>query len=350
MYVKWLKDCDKDDVPEVGGKNANLGEMIKAGFPVPPGFAVTIEAYRQALSRVQGEIQDVLSGLDKNEAESLESASQQIRTLIEAQPMPSIVEEEISKYCRMLCDDCHIADLPVAVRSSATAEDLPGASFAGQQDTYLWITENRLKAAIIKCWSSLFTARAIAYRMKIGFPHEKAYMSVGVQRMVNAKTAGVMFTLNPTKGDRSKIMIGGSWGFGESVVSGEVTSDEWMVDKVVLEVIRSTISPKLIERVVDQNSGKVMIVDVPPDRQKILCLGGEEIIELAKLGKDIEQHFGSPQDIEWAIAKELPFPQNIYIVQARPETVWTGQKADPRLKTTGDATSDVVQFWLNIKA
>jgi len=351
-YVKWLKDCCKNDLPKVGGKNANLGEMIKADFPVPPGFAVTVEPYKEALSEgdLTREIQNTLSRLDVKDIESIGKASQYIRDLIEAQEMSPVVEEQVRRYYRVLCHEFGTTDLPVAVRSSATAEDLPRASFAGQQDTYLWVKEDSLITAIIKCWASLFTSRAISYRMRMDFPHEKVFISVGIQKMVDAKTAGVMFTLNPTNGDRSKIMIGGCWGLGESLVSGEVTSDEWMVDKVVLEIIKSTISPKGIERIVDQNSQKVITGDIPSDRQDIPCLGREEIIELARLGKRIEQHYGSAQDIEWAIAKDLPFPQNIFIVQTRPETVWSGEKAESKLKTTGDSKSDVVQFWLNIKA
>jgi len=351
-YVTWLKDCDKNDVPEVGGKNANLGEMIKADFPVPPGFAVTVESYKEALAErgIAKEIQDTLSGLDLKDTESIEKESQRIRDLIEAEPMPLLVEQEIRRCYGALCDEFSTSNLPAAVRSSATAEDLPDASFAGQHDTYLWVKGEGLMPAIVKCWASLFTCRAISYCMRMGIPHEKILISVGVQKMINAKAAGVMFTLNPTNGDRSKIMIDGSWGLGESVVSGSVTPDEWMVDKVVLEIIKGTVSPKSIECVVDQNSDKVITVDTPSDRQTIPCLAGEEVIELAKLGKRIEQHYGSPQDIEWAIDKELPFPENIFIVQARAETVWSGQRTEPKLKTTGSSTGDMIEFWRNIKA
>jgi len=351
-YVRWLKDCNKSDYLLVGGKNANLGEMIKAGFPVPLGFAVTVESYKEVLTKsgLAKEIQDALFGLDVKDTEAIDRAGQYIRGLIEAQPMPTVVEEQVRRYYQDLCHDYGITELPVAVRSSGTAEDLPGASFAGQQDTYLWVKGDELLTAIIKCQASLFTSRAIAYRMRMGFLHNKVLISVGVQTMVNAKAAGVMFTINPTNGDRSKIMMGGSWGLGESVVSGEVTPDEWKVDKVVFEIIHATISTKRVERIVDQNSEKVITVDVPSDRQDTPCLSNEEVIEIAKLGKRIEQHYDSAQDIEWAIAKDLPFPQNIFIVQTRPETVWSERKVESKLKTTGSSTADVVEFWLNIKA
>jgi len=351
-YVRWLKDCNKSDFLLVGGKNANLGEMIKAGFPVPLGFAVTAESYKEVLikSGLAKEIENALFGLVVKDTEAIDRAGQYIRGLIGAQPMPPVVEEQVRRYYQDLCHEYGMTDLPVAVRSSGTAEDLPGASFAGQQDTYLWVKGDELITAIVKCQASLFTSRAIAYRIRMGFLHNKVLISVGVQTMVDAKTAGVIFTLNPANGDRSKIMVGGSWGLGESVVSGEVTSDEWKVDKVVFEIVHATISSKRIERIVDQNSEKVITADVSSERQDTPCLSNEEVIELAKLGKRIERHYGSAQDIEWAIAKDLPFPQNIFIVQARPETVWSERKVESKLKTTGSSTADVVEFWLNIKA
>ena len=352
QYLRWLKDCNRSDFALVGGKNANLGEMIKAGFPVPLGFAVTVESYKETLTggSLVKEIQDALFGLDVKDTASIDKAGQYIRGLIEAAPIPPVVEEQVRKYYEALCQKHGIRNLPVAVRSSATAEDSPSASFAGQQDTYLWVKDDELVSAIVKCQASLFTSRAIAYRMRMGFLHDKVFISVGVQKMINAKAAGVMFTLNPANGDRSKIMVGGNWGLGESVVSGEVTSDEWAVDKVVFEITKATIAPKGIERIVDKHLERVITANIPSDRQSIPCLDNGEVIELAKLGKRIDEHFGQAQDIEWVIDKDLPFPQNIFIVQTRPETVWSLRKGESKLKTTGKATADVVQFWLNIKA
>jgi pyruvate,water dikinase len=352
QYLRWLKDCNRSDFALVGGKNANLGEMIKADFPVPLGFAVTVESYKETLTGggLVKEIQDALFSLDVKDTDSIDKAGQYIRGLIEAEPIPPVVEEQVWKYYEALCREHGIRNLPVAVRSSATAEDSPSASFAGQQDTYLWVKGDELIRAIVKCQASLFTSRAIAYRTRMGFLHDKVFISVGVQKMVHAKAAGVMFTLNPANGDRSKIMVGGSWGLGESVVSGEVTPDEWAVDKVVFEIIKTTIAPKGIERIVDKRLERVITANIPSDRQSIPCLDNGEVIELAKLGKRIEEHFGLAQDIEWVIDKDLPFPQNIFIVQTRPETVWSLKKGESKLKTTGKATADVVQFWLNIKA
>ncbi|MFQ5418975.1 MAG: PEP/pyruvate-binding domain-containing protein, partial [Anaerolineae bacterium] len=220
-----------------------------------------------------------------------------------------------------------IPNLPVAVRSSATAEDLPGASFAGQQDTYLWIVGiEAVLSHVRKCWASLYTARAIVYRIEKGFPHEKVFMSVGVQKMVNAKTAGVMFTLNPINGDRSKVVIDASWGLGEAVVGGEVTPDNYMVDKIALEIIRRAISPKMIEYRANPQEKRVDRVDVEPARQTVQCLTDKEILALTKYAKIAEKHYGRPQDLEWAIDADLAPPRNIVLLQSRPETVWSDRK------------------------
>ncbi len=348
--IKWLAECDKDQIPKVGGKNSNLGEMIKADLPVPPGFVVTVDAYQQALSEanLREKIMETLSGLDTKDTRTVEKVSQDIRSLIEKLAMRPELEKEIEKRYTSLCHQCGVSEIPVAVRSSATAEDLPEASFAGQQDTYLWIKKKNLTKAIVRCWASLFTSRAICYRAKMGVPHEEVDISVGIQTMVDAQKAGVMFTMNPINNDRTKIVVEGSWGLGESVVAGDVTPDEWVVDKVVMEISSRRISPKLIKRMVDSSSQEVVTVDVPLDKQEVPCLNDEEILEIAKLGKRIEQHYDWPQDIEWAISKQLYFPENIFILQTRPET--TEHKVGAKLRSTGDSKMDVIQFWKNLKA
>jgi pyruvate,water dikinase len=325
-YILWFRDCDKTCLSRVGGKNASLGEMTRAGLRVPPGFAITTAAYRDFLdqARLGPEIKKILDGLDTEDVTAAEQASRDIRQMMGSAALSAPIEDAIVGAYEKLCTDCGVPDLPVAVRSSATAEDLPGASFAGQQDTTLWVRS--AVSVIIRtaiCWSSLFTARAIAYRNQMGFPHEKVLISVGVQKMANAKTAGVMFTLNPTNGDRSKVIMDASWGLGESVVSGVVTPDNYLVDKVTLTIIRRTASPKLIEYEPDPESDRVEIRDVPAERQTRLCLSDEEVITLAELGKRIEQHYGMPQDIEWAIDRDLRFPDNVVVLQSRPETVWS---------------------------
>jgi pyruvate,water dikinase len=226
---------------------------------------------------------------------------------------------------------CNVPDLPVAVRSSATAEDLPGASFAGQQDTYLWVKgSEEVLEKIRLCMASLFTARAISYRVKMGFPHEKVLISVGVQKIVDAKAAGVMFTLNPLNGDPSKVVIEGNWGLGEAVVSGLVNPDTFVVDKVTKEVERR-VSTKWIESIYSLEAKEVIHSDVPYERRDVQCIEDREILELARYAKKIEAYYGSPQDIEWVLDKHRPFPLNLFMVQSRPETVWSQKKKEPVL-------------------
>jgi pyruvate,water dikinase len=332
-YVLGFEHINKASLPVVGGKNASLGEMLRAGIRVPPGFAVTTDSYLEFITEagLANELQNILAGVAPDDVASLDDASAQIQSLIENAPMPSAIADAIREGYAGLCEKCQLEDLPVAVRSSATAEDLPTASFAGQQDTYLWVKgfDNVLKKAQ-SCWASLFTPRAISYRVRMDFPHEKVLISVGVQKMVNARAAGVMFTLNPINGDVSRVVIEGSWGLGETVVSGAVTPDKFVVDKIVFEISERTISPKTIECVYDGETG-VIHCEVPPDQQNTPCIDDQEIKELVRVAKQIEDHYGSPQDIEWAIDKDFSFPENIFIVQSRPETVWSQRPKEPVL-------------------
>jgi len=321
-----FEDIDKSYIQQVGGKNANLGEMIRAGIRVPPGFAVTTESYLEFISRsgIGGEIFKLFSDLNTDDMQALSRAAKEAQDLIRNASMPDDIKRAVEQAYSRLCKKSNLKETPVAVRSSATAEDLPTASFAGQQDTYLWIEgKDRIIDRVQKCWASLFTARAISYRVRNRFPHEKVLISVGVQKMVNAKAAGVMFTLNPTNGDPSKVVIEGSWGLGETVVSGSVTPDKFVVDKVIMEISDKTISRKHIECVYDPQKCETIDRDVNPDLQTQCCMEDQEIKQLVIMGKQIEGHYARPMDIEWAIDKDIPFPENVCIVQARPETVWS---------------------------
>lgn len=325
-YVLDFRSVDKSSLPQVGGKNASLGEMIKAGIRVPPGFAVTTDSYYAFIKEtgIKDQIYNFVSDLNPDDVASLDQASEEIGKLILDAEMSDDLKTAIEQGYRQLCERCTADIVPVAVRSSATAEDLPHASFAGQQDTYLWIEgAEKVIENIRKCWASLFTPRAISYRINNDFPHEKVLISVGVQKMVNSKAAGVMFTLNPTDGDISKVVIEGSWGLGETVVSGSVNPDKFVVDKVVMEASEKTISTKHIECVFDPEKGEVVNADVDEAIQCTCCLEEEEIKELVKMANYIEDHYGRPMDIEWAIDRDLQFPENMFIVQARPETVWS---------------------------
>jgi pyruvate,water dikinase len=332
-YTVWFEKAGKEAIGLIGGKNASLGELIRADIPVPPGFSVTTEAYHEFLIEggIKEEIEKILSPIGLQDVAPLEEASQAIRELIRQTPMPKKIEEVIRSNYQALSQVCKVPDIPVAVRSSATAEDLPGASFAGQQDTFLWVEGSEDVLDKIKlCMSSLFTSRAISYRMKMGFPHEKVLISVGVQKIVDARAAGVMFTLNPINGDPSKVVIEGNWGLGETVVSGTVNPDKFVVDKVTREFER-TISQKGTECIFVPGKGMVCHLDIPPERQEVQCIEDEEVQELARYAKRVEEYYGCPQDIEWAIDKNRPFPFNIFMVQSRPETVWSQKKKEPLL-------------------
>jgi len=335
--VLWFEELTKNDIQTVGGKNANLGEMTQAKIPVPPGFAITSQAYKKFINEtnIAQEIYRTLKEtvIDTDDPKQYEEASKKIRKLIEATEMPKEIEEAIRVAYQKLSKKTHSTKLFVAVRSSATAEDLPGASFAGQQETYLNVREpDELIEKTIKCWSSLFTPRAIFYRTKKGFEHDQVLISVGVQKMVNARSAGVMFTINPVTGNRNQIIIEGTWGLGEAVVSGAETPDHFVVDKQTIEVTERKITKKTVEYIRNPETGKTEHAKVPSERQEKPCITNEEIHRLAQLGNQIDQHYGNPQDIEWAIDHDLTFPENIFIVQSRPETVWSVEKEKKELE------------------
>ncbi|MGO9773078.1 MAG: PEP/pyruvate-binding domain-containing protein [Roseiarcus sp.] len=328
----WFAECRKDSVPLVGGKCASLGELISAGVRVPPGFALTTEGCRRfmAESGINRELKSLLGNLDCQDMDALERVSSTIRATIEAHTFSTEMEDLIAERYRKLSVLCGIPAAPVAVRSSATAEDLPGASFAGQQDTFLWIRGiDDVLQRMRRCISSLYTGRAIAYRANRGYVDEFMAISVGVQKMANSYTAGVMFTIHPANGDRSVIVIDSNYGFGESVVSGEVTPDQFVVNKVTLDIIDRTISKKELCYTVDLKTQKCHAIEVPFERQKVQSLIDDEIAELAWMGKQIERHYGCPMDIEWAVDKDLPAGGNIFILQARPETVWSEKRRAP---------------------
>ncbi len=330
--ISWFEEVNKESIALVGGKCSSLGELINAGVRVPPGFALTTHGFRQFMdgAGIRREVAQLLADVDHQDMDRLDAASAEIRAMIESRPISLELEDTIAEAYRKLSVRSCVPAVPVAVRSSATAEDLPGASFAGQQDTYLWIRGvDAVLHHVRRCISSLYTARAIAYRIKMGFPHEQVAISVGVQKMANSLTAGVMFTLHPTNGDRSVIVIDSNFGFGESVVSGEVTPDHFVVNKVALDILERTISNKQVCYTVDFKEQKSVAMEVPFERQNIQSIVDDEITELAWMGKQIEKHYGRPMDIEWAIDKDLPAGGNIFILQARPETIWSSKPKEP---------------------
>ena len=344
--ILWFETLRNTDVPIVGGKNASLGEMINAGMPVPPGFAVTAYAYESFIKQtgIAKKIYQIINKTvtDPNNPKQYDAASKKIRVLIEKTPIPSKTVKSIKEAYKELNKRFSSKDAFVAVRSSATAEDLPDASFAGQQETYLNVKgSDELLEKVVKCWSSLFTPRAIFYRNEKGFSHEKVFISVGVQKMVNSRAAGVMFTINPVTGETDEIVIEGNYGLGETVVSGAVNPDDFVVDKATLEIEERRIARKTIQYIRDSKTGKTVHLDVPIEKQKEPCLNDEEIIQLTKLAKLIEAHYKKAMDIEWAIDKDLSFPKNIFVVQARPETVWSSRSMESTQAEEGKPQTDL---------
>ena len=303
QLVMWFENLRVTDIPLVGGKNASLGEMINAGMPVPPGFAITAYTYETFIEKtglaenIYKTIKEVI--IDPTDPKQYDTASRKIRELIEKTSIPEEIESTIKAAYDELNKRLNLEEPFVAVRSSATAEDLPDASFAGQQDTFLNVRgTNDLMHNVRKCWSSLFTPRAIFYRNEKGFEHEKVFISVGVQKMVNSRAAGVMFTINPVTGNADEIVIEGSYGLGESVVSGAINPDDFIIDKKTMKVEEKRLSRKTIEYIRDSKTGKTIHVDVPEDKQKTPCVTDQEILALAELAKHIETHYGKSMDIE----------------------------------------------------
>ena len=338
-YTLFFKEASPEDYPLLGGKGASLASMSSADLPVPIGFSITTHAYADYLKKsgMFNEIMDIVNCIECTDIDHLNENSAILRKMIMERPLPFEVEEAIKMSYTKLCKMAGMEkELPVAVRSSATAEDMPDASFAGQQDTYLWVVgEEELIVHIKKCWASLYTSRAINYRKNQGIPEEDVLMSVVVQKMVNARTAGVAMTMNPTNGDRSKIVIDSTWGLGEAVVSGEVTPDHFMVDKIMLDIISSNIHDKHIEHVPDLVNRCVVTREILDERAKQPSLSEKEIKDICKIAKVIEKHYKCPQDIEWALDADLPEGENFTLLQSRPETVWSQKKVETKKVKTG---------------
>ncbi|MBO5152190.1 MAG: phosphoenolpyruvate synthase [Methanobrevibacter sp.] len=316
MYVQKFEDLNKSDIGIAGGKGANLGELTQAGIPVPPGFVVTAETYQKFMedSGINDKVLDILDQIDINDTKALQAAAEEIKSIIIETPIPDDMVMFIKEAYNQLCQRVGEDDTDVAIRSSATAEDLPEASFAGQQDTFLHVSgDEEVIEYIRKCWASLFEARAIFYREENDFEHSKVLIAVVVQKMAIADKAGVMFTVNPSTGEEIAL-IEGSWGLGEAVVSGDVTPDNYQVDKANNEIINVTISDKKVMYTNDE-SGTSVKVNVPENLRMERVLSDDELIELTEMGKRVQAHYGEPMDTEWAFERE-----HLFLLQARPIT------------------------------
>jgi pyruvate,water dikinase len=345
-FISLFSDLTLADRPTVGGKSASLGELTRAGIAVPPGFVVTTHAFERFLrnSDPDGQIRSEVATLDVSDASKVAGASEHIRRRIREMPIPAEIADEIRGHYGSMASNG--GGIPVAVRASATSEDSETASFAGLQDTYLWVLgEEQLLEQVRSCWASLYNSESITYRQRLELPEDQISMAVVVQQMVDAACAGVMFTRSPTTGDKSVIVIEGSWGLGSSLVSGEVTPDRFVVNKVTGEIGVRDISEKATEHVPDPSAGGVREQPVDEQRQRTTCLNDEALERLWQIARDVEKHYGSPQDIEWAIpragAAEEP---TVYLLQSRPETVWASRDKEPVAKPTDKAHEHVLNL------
>ncbi len=327
--IAFFEELGIDDVGKVGGKCASLGEMSKIGVPVPPGFAVTTDAFDHFLEKT-GAFDELKECATRFPAEpstidefgEMEKAYQEI---ILSKKMPEEILDAVKNAYQSLCDRYGISNMPVAVRSSGVAEDSPTASFAGQYESYLnVIGQEEVIEKLLECWASTFTARGISYRVKQKMPILEGGMSVAVMKMVNSRASGVAFTLLPSTQDPSKMFMEGNYGVGESVVQGIVTPDQFIIDKKSLQIEKKIVNRKLRQYSMKQYGTKEE--DVPEDLQNVCCVNDDEILALAKYFKLIDTHYEKPMDIEWAIDDDLPFPQNTFLVQARPVTMKAKEK------------------------
>jgi pyruvate,water dikinase len=337
----WFEDIGLADRPEVGGKGGSLGELTRAGIAVPPGFVVCTGAFDDFIAALERDapLRAPIEALPADDLPALTQGCAAARARVVATPMPAALREEIAAAWLKLCGG---SAQPVAVRSSATTEDAEDASFAGLQDTYLWVTGlEQMIDCIRSCWASLYSVESVGYRRRRNVPEAGVSMAVVVQRMVDARTAGVMFTRSPTTGDRSVITIEGAWGLGSAVVGGEVTPDRFVLGKITGEISVRDISDKHVRHRPSPQGG---IVDeaVPEDARRVPCLDDEQLQALRAVGRRVEKHYGRPQDIEWAIENGSGA---ILLLQSRPETVWSSKEAAPVARAAPDPLSHVMNIF-----
>ncbi|MFI4869126.1 MAG: PEP/pyruvate-binding domain-containing protein [Steroidobacterales bacterium] len=341
-HVCWFADIGLQDRARVGGKGGNLGELQRAGIRVPAGFVVDTGAFERCIEALEQEspVRSQVQALDADDLSALDVCSKRLRRRIEEALLPADVIDEIASAHATLCEGG--VQPAVAVRSSATTEDANDASFAGLQDTYLWIPSAAETLRMVRsCWASLYSVESISYRRKRGFPEQSVAMAVVVQRMVDARTAGVMFTRSPTTGDRSVITIEGAWGLGSSVVGGEVTPDRWVMGKITGEISTREISDKAIEHA-PRSEGGITAVPVADELRRVACISDAELQHLRDVARKIERHYGRAQDIEWAIAK---LSGEVLLLQSRPETVWSARESAPVAQAAANPVSHVMSIF-----
>ncbi len=347
--IAWFADIGLEDRPHVGGKGGSLGELQRAGIAVPPGFVIKTGAFERFIAALEREapLRSRIEALDGDDLSAIAARCDEVRARIEAEPLPAEVLDELTSAYSALCGisvgdvgSAHAA--PVAVRSSATTEDAVDASFAGLQDTYLWVTDlNQTVQRVRSCWASLYSVESVTYRRRRGLPEQAVAMAVVVQKMVDARTAGVMFTRSPLTGDRSVITVEGSWGLGSAVVGGEVTPDRWVLAKITGDISVRTVSEKVIQHVPAPGGG-TQSVAVADELRRTACLSDEELQALRTIARKVERHYGRPQDIEWAVDRGT---NEILLLQSRPETVWSAKEAAPVARPAADPLLHVMSIF-----
>jgi pyruvate,water dikinase len=339
--VGWFAELGLADRPQVGGKGGSLGELERAGIAVPPGFVVKTAAFEQFLSAAErdGPIRSRVEALDPDDLAAITAVSQEVRARIHAVAMPAHIGAAIERAYRTLNATRQAA---VAVRSSATTEDAADASFAGLQDTYLWVLSlEQTLDKVRSCWGSLYSVESMAYRRRHRFAEADVAMAVVVQTMVEARTAGVMFTRSPLTGDRSVMAVEGAWGLGSAVVGGEVTPDRWVIGKITGEISVREISNKEICHSPLADGG-IESIEVPAAQRLAACMNDEELQALRTIGRKVERHYGRPQDIEWAVDRHTGA---ILLLQSRPETVWSSKEAAPVDRAVADPSLHVLKIF-----
>jgi pyruvate, water dikinase len=341
QIIGWFADIGLTDRLHVGGKGGSLGELQRAGIAVPPGFVVKTGAFERFIQSLEREspIRARIESLNPDDLAAVTACCKEMRARVEGAQLPPDVLEEISSAHDALCGP---SAAPVAVRSSATTEDAVDASFAGLQDTYLWVTDQRQTLdSVRRCWASLYSLESVTYRRKRGLAEDGVAMAVVVQLMVDPRTAGVMFTRSPLTGDRSVVTIEGAWGLGSAVVGGEVTPDRWVLGKITGEISVREISEKLIQHL-PVSGGGTQSVGVSDELRRAPCLSDEELQALRAIARSVERHYGRPQDIEWAVERDS---NRILLLQSRPETVWSAKEAAPVARPAADPLSHVMSIF-----
>jgi pyruvate,water dikinase len=341
-HVSWFSEIALGDRPAVGGKGASLGELRRAGFVVPPGFVVRTGAFTRFIEELERDapVRTQVEELPPGDLARITQCSRELRERIERSELPESLHEAISSAHGELTRGA--STRAVAVRSSATTEDASDASFAGLQDTYLWIrTMPEVLRKVRSCWGSLYSVESISYRRRREIPEQSVAMAVVVQAMVDARTAGVMFTRSPVTGDRSVIALEAAWGLGSAVVSGEVTPDRWVIGKVTGEISVREISDKTIQHLPARDGG-VETRPVTDELRRTACLNDEQLQALRTLARAIERHYGCPQDIEWALDRASG---EILVLQSRPETVWSAKEAAPTARAAENPLAHVMSVF-----